>query len=275
MLGLIIKIMTIIAALVTVYFYLRQNKDKPKALIITSATLIAVALIGSYDVLLYGGGKGALNSEILFQTPVVFLLLVFLQLLIGFWIVVIVVGLFKPDRISEMGAKFFGVEISHKFTEGVQTAKTSLEKLEDQLDIISNLNEATLEFVASPFEESILAAESQADKIREVVRDLLQKVYYHYPEIKILVLPLTEAGMSALGERLAGPIRLLWNEGVDLTQVECGTVGIGIHHGTEDLSTMIIIDGTAGNYEVSNAEICAASNFFISLSTIIEWAGRS
>ena len=205
-----------------------------------------------------------------------FLLIILIQILIASWIIALLSGLFNPDRIAEFGAKFFGFELSHKYAPGqINYIATGLETLEMQIELIANLNKATLDYIAGPFENAILNAENQANKIRQVVKDVLVKNYEPLPLVKVYVLPLTEAAFQSLPERVASTVRLLNDEGIDISQVEFDTVGVSIHHGSEELGTTIIIDGTDQGYEVTLAELFSASNFFVSLSTIIDWADRS
>lgn len=82
--------------------------------------------------------------------------------------------------------------------------------------------------------------------------------------------------MEEIPERLAAIIRLLNYEEENSVQVENKTLGIGIHQGSEGLGTIIVIDTTKEpGYEIALAEICAISNFFVSLSTVNDWAKKN
>ena len=62
----------------------------------------------------------ALNPSVIFPVTVL------LKILISFWIMALISGLFKPHRISEFGAKIFGIELSHKFTNDLEAAREGL-----------------------------------------------------------------------------------------------------------------------------------------------------
>lgn len=206
----------------------------------------------------------------------IYIVIFALKLLIGFWIMAILMGIFKPEKISEIGAKIFGLELSHKFSqETMNKVDSGLEKLQFQLDIITALNEAMLNYIATPFEDAILNSENKADKIRQIVKDILLTVYAELPKVKIDVLPLETDYINNLPEHIAAYVRLLIDEGLDVVQVPLKSVGIGIHHGTEGQATLIVINTREQNYEISLAEITCASNLFVAISTIIDWARKT
>ena len=111
------------------------------------------------------------------------MLSVFLKILIGFWIIALVVGLFKPERISEFGAKFFGIELSHKYSADMLIIKESQEKLEKQIAIINDLNKEILEFISGPFEGHIMKAKDKPKIIRQIVKGILTKVEGDYTNL--------------------------------------------------------------------------------------------
>lgn len=243
--------------------------------ILLGIAILSFALISSYYIF-FSPIKSPQNAWQLVNPSIMFLLIILIQILIASWIIALLAGLFNPDRIAEFGAKFFGFEISHKYAPGqIDYIANGLENLEMQIKIIANLNKATLDYIAGPFENTILNSISQANKIRQVVRDILIKNYEPLPLVKIYVIPLTEIEFQNLPERIASTVRLLNDEGIDVSQIEFDTVGISIHHGSEDLGTAIIIDGTEQEYEVTLAELFSAGNFFVSISTIIDWANKS
>lgn len=108
-----------------------------------------------------------------------------------------------------------------------------------------------------------------------MVRDILVMAYERYGNIEIHVIPLVEEEICALGPRLGALVRLTDEEG-DISTVDerNRAVGIAIHHGEDGLSSAIVIDATKERYEVSLAEICAASTLFVSISTAVDWAQR-
>lgn len=207
---------------------------------------------------------------------VIFPLSVLLKVLLSFWIMALVSGLMKPHRISQFGAKIFGVELSHKFHDDLQIAREGQEKLQRQIPILNDLNREILEYLSRPFEELILGSTDKPKIIRQMVQGILTKSYYsNCPQIKIQVIPLTEMAIDSLEDKISQIVMLLYREGVDITTVIHDKIGISIHHGEEDLGSAIIIDATNAHYDLVLAEICAAGTLFVATSTIVFWAQES
>jgi hypothetical protein len=199
---------------------------------------------------------------------------VLIKFLFFYFLTAIACGIINPERISKYGAKLLGVEIYSEYTEKAKKIEENADKADRQMDLIVELNRNIFDFLLKPFEESIIKAENPADMIRNLIRDILIKSYYKHPRVKIYVLPLNKRGFLELGEKLTAYVRPLALENRPLTTIEKKTIGIGIVPGLEDLSTAIIIDTTHENYEISDAEICAACSLFVALATIIHWAIR-
>lgn len=66
------------------------------------------------------------------------------------------------------------------------------------MDLIVELNRNIFDFLLKPFEENIIKAESPAEMIRNLVRDILIKSYYKHPRVRIYVLPLNRRGFWSL-----------------------------------------------------------------------------
>ncbi|HEX3044241.1 MAG TPA: hypothetical protein VHY08_05765 [Bacillota bacterium] len=207
---------------------------------------------------------------------VIFPISVLLKILISFWIMVLISELFEPHRLSEFGAKIFGIELSHKFSSDLQIVREGQEKLQRQIPILNDLNREILEYLSRPYEEPILASTDKPKTIRQMVEGILAKSYYsNCPQIKIQVIPSTEIAIESLEGKVSQIVMLLYREGVDVTTVVQDKIGISIHHGEDDLGSAIIIDAADADYDLTLAEICAAGALFVAISTTIYWAMES
>lgn len=213
------------------------------------------------------------SAWMLVNSSVAFLIVVFIKVLLCSWIIALIAGLMKPDRLSEFAAKFFGFEITQKYApEQIKAIDQTLDDMQARINMLSILTKETMDYIASSFEGVIVADERPVEKIREVVQYTLQSAYYNYDKVTIYVVPLTEEGIRSLPEHLYPLVKKRADERVDLSIVEKKTVGIGVHYGNEELSTVIVMDGTLRHYEITLPEIYTASNFFIAVSTIATWA---
>jgi len=270
-----LTVLTSLLALAWLYHRYRVCKNSSRFLAsIIGILAITVALGSSYNILLQPVSEPS-KAWAAIANSIVFPVVIFLKLLVFFLIVTIINGLFKPERISEFGAKFLGIEFNQKYTqEEVGNAKLGLDKLQQQLNVSAELNAAVLEYLAGPFEEKLSNMADPAAAIRQAVKDVLIRTYAAFSEINIFVVPLTSEGITLLDEKQAATLRLLASEGLDLVTIEHETVGIGIHHGSDGLGTAIVIDATKQDYEVSVSEICAASTLFVAISTAVDWVLR-
>lgn len=218
----------------------------------------------------------SVNNFLSLISPSLISLIVFaIKLLAGFWIFVLVLSILKWGRISEQGAKIFGVEINQKFTNkewGI--AKTSLDQAKKQIQLLSDLNGLISDYLAryskKSVEESysILEGYTLPKKIYQAIMNILKNAYQKtFPEVEIYVLPIDEE-LTKLPPRIkAAVFAQLEKEDKDvLLHIENSNLGIGIHRVHEGLETIIIIDTSQAGYEISLAEIESAGNLFLSIS---------
>jgi hypothetical protein len=72
----------------------------------------------------------------LISPSLIFLVVLAIKLLAGFWIFVITVSIFNWKNVSEQGAKIFGVEISHKFNrQEIDEARAGVTIVKKQMKI--------------------------------------------------------------------------------------------------------------------------------------------
>ena len=266
---------TILLTVIIFIFIIKKIRNKIKIITLSVCLLaLAFSLISSYRLLFEPFVPGQFHPSALLNPELVFLVNVLIKFLIFYLLTVIACGIINSERISKYGAKLLGVEIYSEYTEKAKKIEENADKADRQMDLIVELNRNIFDFLLKPFEESIIKAENPAEMIRNLVRDILIKSYYKHPRVRIYVLPLNRRGFLELGEKLTAYVRPLVLENRPLTTIEKKTVGIGIIPGLEDLSTAIIIDTTRENYEISDAEICAACSLFVAIATIIHWAIR-
>lgn len=266
---------TILLTVIIFIFIIKKIRNKIKIITLSVCLLaLAFSLISSYRLLFEPFVPGQFHPSALLNPELVFLVNVLIKFLIFYLLTVIACGIINSERISKYGAKLLGVEIYSEYTEKAKKIEENADKADRQMDLIVELNRNIFDFLLKPFEESIIKAENPAEMIRNLVRDILIKSYYKHPRVRIYVLPLNRRGFLELGEKLTAYVRPLALENRPLTTIEKKTVGIGIIPGLEDLSTAIIIDTTRENYEISDAEICAACSLFVAIATIIHWAIR-
>jgi hypothetical protein len=241
----------------------------------TGIIALTLALITSYAILFTPIDTTAYKYLIFISPTVLFLINVFIRMLILFWIFGIIYGFFKPGQV-EVGVKIFGVELSHKYSqEDVQKARIGHDKLKNQLSIIDDLTKEMIEYLSTPFEERMLGLESRYDIIRDEVKAILNKVYLNCLNTQIQVLPLTNEVLVALLEPIGAIVRKMDRESnrEDTSDVIEDIYGIGLHYGTDNLSTLIIIDvSNTDEYQLSRSEINCVCTLFTSISSIIAWA---
>ncbi len=263
---------TILLTVIIFIVIIKKIRNKIKVITL-SICLVALSfsLISSYGLLFEPFDPGQFHPFALLNPQLVFLINVLLKFLIFYLLTAIACGIINPERISKYGAKLLGVEIYSEYTEKAKRIEENADKADRQMDLLVELNRNIFDFLLKPFEESIIKAENPAEMIRNLVRDILIKSYYNHPRVRVYVLPLQKRGFMELGEKLTAYVRPLALENRPLTTIEKKTIGIGIIPGLEDLGTAIIIDTTHENYEISDAEICAACSLFVALATIIHW----
>lgn len=266
---------TIILSVGILSFLLKTIKNKLKLFTLSICIIaLALSLISSYG-LLFQQLEPEKLPQTLLNPQLIFFINVLIKFLIFYWIVAIASGMINPERISKYGAKFLGLEVYNEYAKIAKKIEINADQAENQLNLIVDLNRNVFDFLLKPFENSIVSSEKKTDTIRLLVKDILIKSYANLPRVKIHVIPTTEKGFASLGHKLAAFVRPLAMENRTLTTIENKTIGICIISGTGDLSSVIIIDTTNQNYEISDAEICLAGTFFVSIATSIHWAVRS
>lgn len=144
-----------------------EEQDGVRPLMKAVGLAILTFAIASSFTVLFSHKPRQIAGWVLVDSSILFAAYVFLKLLIFFWIVVLSIGILKPERISEFGAKIFGVEINNKYTtEDVGIAKAGYEQLRDQMALIADINSLVLEYISRQFEAYILSAPDQAKAIR-------------------------------------------------------------------------------------------------------------
>ena len=267
---------TILLTVIIFIFIIKKIRNKIKIITLSTCLFaLSFSLISSYGLLFEPFDPGQFHPFAFLSPQLVFLISVLLKFSIFYLLTVIACGIINSEKISKYGAKLLGVEIYSEYREKAKRIEENADKADRQMDLIVELNRNIFDFLLKPFEESIIKAENPAEMIRNLVKDILIKSYYNHPRVRIHVLPLTRRGFSELGEKLTAYVRPLALENRPLTTIEKKTIGIGIIPGLDDLSTAIVIDTTHENYEISDAEICAACSLFVALATIIHWAFRS
>lgn len=230
---------------------------------------IGLAIFSSFDSTEI---KIATASDLLkLLTPsLVFFLNVTLRLLIIMWAVAIAAGLFRPDRITELSAKVFGIELNHKFTKDeILERQQDAERIDNQVRQLAGLNEAILEYISGPFEEDIIAAPDKAEEVRRRVRQVLTDAYYPLKDkVRLYVLPDTTDARGSLPKTLRDLVDLVYDSEADSLELKHDHIGIAVHHGTQGLGTVIIIESTS-DYELCLAEVIAASILFVSVSAVM------
>lgn len=268
-------------AVVAVFMYfgpLVDERIRRATKIVLNTVLLCLILISSYQILTSPLQMTKVSDFLLLlDKQTLFFLVVLLKLAVVFWIVMFVMCYFHPERITKAQAKVGNFEVSQEFAdpEKIISITEGSKRVFQQIKIITRLNRTVLDFIAQPFEVDILKAENIPDAIRGEVHKTLCEVYKRYLKIKIYVMELTEGNLTSLEPTLYSRIKRRWDEAVhegeDVGYVEEDIpIGIAVHRGTEGLSTAIIIDASQQkNYELSNAELAAASTLFVAVSSNI------
>jgi hypothetical protein len=210
---------------------------------------------------------------LLLSPSLIWMIVLAAKLLAGFWIVAILVGIFSPERISELGAKIFGVEISQKYNrQELNDAKTGVENIRSQIKLLSDLNRRIYEYLSTPFEAALIGGESVPEAIRAVVRNILLVSYgRNFPGVEILVEPLFPETLQGMKPQIAASVQMLLNKDSDdiFDNEYDKSLGIAILRGFEELETLIVIDTSQAGYDVSMAELFSAGNLFLSIANTI------
>ena len=267
---------TILLAVIVLVLVIKNIHDRIRVITLAIYLVtLSFSLISSYGILFQPFEPDQFRLLALLNPQLIFFFNVLIKFLIFYWLVAIATGIINPERISKYGAKLLGLEVYSEYAKKAKEIEDNADKADRQMDLIVELNRNIFDLLLKPFEESIVKAENQADLIRSLVKDILIKSYANHPTVKIFVVPLDESGFQTLGEELTAYVRPLVLENRTLTTIERQTVGIGLIPGLEDLGTAIVIDTSAENYQISDAEICSAGSLFVSIATAVHWALRA
>jgi|GEM_PF-2411808 len=267
---------TILLAIAVLILIIKNVQDRIKVITLAICLVtLTFSLVSSYGLLFQPIDHQGFKPLSLLNPQLIFFFNVLIKFSIFYWLVAIATGIIDPERIAKYGAKLLGLEVYSEYAKKAKEIEDNADKADRQMDLIVELNRNIFDFLLKPFEEGIVKAERQADLVRALVKDILIKSYANHQQVKIHVIPLHEKGFQVLGEELTAYVRPLTLENRALTTIEERTIGIGIIPGLEDLGTAIVIDTSADNYEISDAEICSAGSLFVSIATAIHWAIRS
>lgn len=200
-----------------------------------------------------------------------FLLILLVKLVISFFVITYLRCFFLPGLLSKTGAKVFGIEISHEFN--LDNFKNRIVQVDKQFKLISTFNSTVAAYLGENFENRIfneLKHLSPDDAVRFEIKRILHQVYHKLKKIKIQVIPTTKEAIATLERRYSKTawrlLALTEKRKEDKIYVEKKKIGYGIHHGIDNISALIIIDATEEEYyELSYAEIAAASSLFLAL----------
>lgn len=257
--------------------------EKRRLTLVTLATAaVAASLIGSYGTLLHPGTAPPQLGSLL-NPFTLFLLNVLVTLLAFFLIVIVVIGLLDPWR-AEITAKLLGAEFSYKMKyrqsldqyerEADETNQLltrtfeAFKDLEDWAGVIFRLNAAVLSYLDSPYLEMLASAADPPSAVRRAVKDVLVDAYADMRDsVAVHVAALNDREIEAMGEVLAARIRLSLREEAGVTTIKNGT-GIAVHYREGGFDTAIVLEGRGG-YEVTPAEIAAASTLFVAVADAV------
>jgi hypothetical protein len=200
-----------------------------------------------------------------------FLLILLAKLVISFFVITYLMCFFLPGLLSKTGAKVFGIEISHEFN--LENFKSKIIQVDKQFKLISTFNSTVAAYLGENFENRIfneLKHMTPDDAVRFEINRILHQVYHKLKKIKIQVIPTAEEAIETLEQKYLKTAWRLFSltekRKEDKIYVEKKKIGYGIHHGIDNLSAIIIIDATEQEYyELSYAEIAAASSLFLAL----------
>jgi hypothetical protein len=251
---------------IIIYAFKKQKKMTP---ILIYAMVTDIIIISSLYGIMGVGHTKSLWS--IFDISSFLFLSIFFKVLLAFLIYVLIRLMTHPENLTEFVAKIFGIELS--FKQQVNNALENFENAKKQITYISAINEATVELISSKFEDQILDSEKIGEEIRRVVKDILLSVYNSSSNVVVYVISLSDQAISNLEEHLAALVRINCQKDIDICTVYDDRIGIGVYRGNlEDDETVIILDATKADYIFTDGEITAASNLYLSVSTIITWA---
>jgi len=179
---------------------------------ILGVSALVTAVATSYGILA-NPAVGLTGIWSLLVPSIQFLAAVLIKLLIIFYSIAILSGLLQPGRILKFGAKIPGFEFNNELAQ-IDEAVGKLGETERNYDLIANLNEMILDYVASPFEGSILNSTDPAEEIRQQTRQVL---LYSVPKPSGGQYP----RCAIHGRRSLQPWRSTWHRGTQAVQPKC------------------------------------------------------
>ncbi len=190
----------------------------------------------------------------------------------AFLIFILVHFMLHPDHLTGFVAKIIGLELS--FKKEVKNALKDFEQAQKQIEYMTALNKATVEFIAPPFEDKILQSpKSIGEEIRSIVEDILLSIYDSKSKVIIHVIPITEEVIAALDIHIAAKTRLDCRKNMNVGNVYDDTLGIVVFRGNhKDDETVLILDARNANCLLTEGELSATSNLYLSIATIMTWA---
>lgn len=236
-------------------------------------------VISSYDILDSPPTSANLYSLLLSYLNnrwVAFFVAILIKTFLAYWITYFVSGMFKQGKIIKTVTKLFGIEFSQVLsTEDVTKAQRGYERLNEQLETLTILNEEIASYLSSSFEKDILAdsPEQTVENLRNKIKKILLTVYANINGIRINVIPADKSAINQLEEKLAAIVEVTWN-GMDISTIN-QKVGIIAYSMVSGLETIIVIDPRGTEYELTDAEIWSISGLLASFVSIIGWALQS
>ena len=251
------------------YAYEKQKKMVP---VFISALVSNYILISSFYAIMEVGKPKTL-WEVL-DGSAFFGLSVLLKTIFAFIILALVRLMLHPENLNEFVAKVFNIEIS--FKQHVDNALGNFEDAKKQMANISAINEAQVELISSTFENPILDSTNVAAEIRLTVKNVLFSIYDSASKVIVHVIPFQEQPIDGLGDEIAALVRLNYKKEGDICKIYHNKIGIGIYHSeANDEGAIIVLDARNADYPLTLGELNAASNLYISISSIITFAGDS
>ncbi|HEY8392852.1 MAG TPA: hypothetical protein VIL83_09005 [Capillibacterium sp.] len=241
--------------------------------------LMTGIVISSYDLLDAPPVTTTFSSWLLTYLSnrwVAFFLAILIKTFLAYWITYFVSAIFNQEKIVKTAAKIFGIEFSQELsTEDVIKAQRGYERLNEQLETLTALNEEIAGYLSSAFEQEILAEsyEQTFANLRAKIKNILLTAYANIDGIKIEVIPAEQNGLYQLEGKLAALVEVTWNKR-DIATIN-QKVGVIAYSMVSGLETIIVIDPRAAEYELTDAEIWSVSAFLAAIVSIIGWALQS
>jgi hypothetical protein len=105
---------------------------------------------------------------------------------------------------------------------------------------------------------------------RAKIKKILTTAYANVKGIDIYVMAADLKEVNNLKEKLASIVEVTWN-GEDISTIN-QKVGVVVYTLIPGLETIIAIDPTTGEYELTDAEIWSIASFLAAIASIIGWA---